>query len=159
MKPGCPEPELFSGMEDYPKETRANFIERYADHTIGIANLHYSSIGSLTFDGDDNTIVGPYIDINSVSNSVTPYFPGPFESMQARYLQQIDQVLDYTRRGLIARPRPLITYLAHLVARELVINDTEMAKEDEDFYIRQPDASGWQYLLEGGELTAVLDWE
>lgn len=158
-KPGSPEPELFSGREDVPKETKARFIERFVDHSIGIAHLHYTSIGSLTYDDDDNVIVGPYIDINSVSDAVAPHSPGPFKSMQARYLQQIDWVLDCLRRGLIARARPLITYLAHLVARELVNNDADLSKEDECFYIRQPDANGWQYLLENGDLTAVLDWE
>lgn len=59
----------------------------------------------------------------------------------------------------MGKKRPLLVYLAHLVARDLVMNDAEMAKEDEKFYIRQPDALAGQFLVQDGGITAVLDWE
>jgi hypothetical protein len=104
--------------------------------------------------------MGPWIDLHGIGNATEPYFPGPCKSMRDRYITHIDQVLDATRKGFMGRGRPLLTYLAHLVAKDLVMGCDELAKEDDKFYIRQPDARGDQYLTtKDGGLTAVLDWE
>jgi len=79
--------------------------------------------------------------------------------MRDRYIHHIDKVLDYTRKGLVGRGRPLLVYLAHLIARGLVANCAELEKEEVSFYIRQPDALTGQFLFVEGEITAVLDWE
>lgn len=134
------------------------FIEGYADFCVQVSDLSYDSIGSLDFDGDDIK-VGPMIDLYGVSKITAPYFPGPFKNMRDRYIAQIDRVLSATRKGLMGQHRPLLIYLAHLVARDLVMNDPEMGKEEEKSYIRQPDALPGQFLVQDGSITAVLDWE
>ena len=99
------------------------------------------------------------VDLYGVSTTTAPYFPGPFETIRDRYVAHIDRVLSATRKGLMGQHRPLLIYLAHLVARDLVMNDPEMGKEEEKFHIRQPDALPGQFLVQDGSITAVLDWE
>ena len=150
--------EFTKDEEEIPQATKLKFIEDYADFCVRVSNLSYDSMGSLDLDGDAIKI-GPMIDLYGGSNVTAPYFPGPFKSMRDRYIAHIDRVLSATRKGLMGRKRPLLVYLAHLVARDLVMNDAEMAKEDEKFYIRQPDALAGQFLVQDGGITAVLDWE
>lgn len=150
--------EFTKDEEEIPQATKLKFIEDYADFCVRVSNLSYDSMGSLDLDGDTIKI-GPMIDQYGGSNVTAPYFPGPFKSMRDRYIAHIDRVLSATRKGLMGKKRPLLVYLAHLVARDLVMNDAEMAKEDEKFYIRQPDALAGQFLVQDGGITAVLDWE
>lgn len=151
----------FDNQPEVSQATKLKFIEGYADFSIQVSSLTYDRIGSLTIDRESQNIkVGPWIDPQGVGSATEPYFPGPFKSMRDRYITHIDLVLGATREGLMGRGRPLLTYLAHLVAKDLVMGCEELAKEDKKFYIRQPDASGGQCLVtEDGGLTAVLDWE
>jgi hypothetical protein len=150
--------EFDQDQEAIPQATKLKFIEDYAEFCIQVSNLSYDSIGSLDLDGN-KIKVGPMVELYGVSSTTAPYFPGPFKSMRDRYVAQIDRVLSATRKGLMGQNRPLLVYLAHLVARDLVMNDPEMGKEEGEFYIRQPDALAGQFLVKDGSITAVLDWE
>jgi hypothetical protein len=150
--------EFNSSSDEIPRSEKQKFIKGYADFQIQVSKLPYNSIGSLDLDGD-KIKVGPCIDLYGVSTVTPPYFPGPFKNMRDRYITHIDRVLDATRKGLMGQGKYLLMYLAHLVARDLVMGCEEMAIEEEKFYIRQPDGLSGQYLRHDGSITAVLDWE
>jgi len=144
-----------------PLAYRRNFVESYADFSIQVASLSYDLIGSLTLGDDGKSFsVGPWFAMHGVSSISSPYAPGPFKTMRDRYVEHIDRILDMTRRGLLGRARPLLFYLIHLVAKSLVLGCAELAKEEDKFYLRQPDAREDQYMTDSdGNITAVLDWE
>lgn len=160
-KRGAPSEDLFWEPESDTQAARATFIEEYADYAIQVAELSYDAIGSLKFgegSASGSITVGPLVDLYGISGIAPPHFPGPFKTMRDRCILQIDRVLEYTRKGLVGRGRPLYVYLGHLVARSLVMNCADLAKEEGEFFIRQPDALTCQFLSHENEITAVLDW-
>jgi hypothetical protein len=122
-KVGKPCEGIFQSHDEEVKISQASkvkFIESYADFCIQVANLSYDSIGSLTLESE-MIKVGSCIDLYGVSTMTSPYFPGPFKTMRDRYITHIDRVLDAIRKGLVGRGRPLLMYLAHLVAKDFIM--------------------------------------
>ena len=157
----CDDDLFYEPISD-TQAARATFIEGYADYAIQVAELSYKAIGSLKFGeggASDQITVGPLVELYGISGIAAPHFPGPFKTMRDRYIDQIDRVLECTRKGLVGRSRPLSIYLAHLVSRSLIMDCADLAKEEGEFFIRQPDALIGQFLSHENEITAVLDWE
>jgi hypothetical protein len=153
---------IFSYIKPTPAITalRGSFVESYADFSIQLATRSFEAMGSLIPDPTSGKpIVGPLIDYRNANSINAPYFGGPFKTLRERYIYHIDNVIEGLKKGLICRRAPVLTYLAHLVAREMVMGCPELAEECTEFYLRQPDARADQFLIEKGKISAVLDWE
>ncbi|RXK35578.1 hypothetical protein M231_07163 [Tremella mesenterica] len=104
----------------------------------------------------DYAITGPLVDFCKPDR---PRLLGPFWSNRDRYLAQIDLILDklFTQELLVDEPLPM--FLSHLHARKMVQTCQDMAREENEFYIKHPDSKANQILVSEGSLSAVLDWE
>jgi hypothetical protein len=141
-------------------------IRDLATFQVSLSKVHFPAIGSLSLNKEVNglqtIVVGPLVS-TSFCTKDPPYFFGPFRTTRERYLKQVDDILAAIERGdLFAEDSPVTVYLAHLELRDLVQQDKEMGRPDEEeqFYIKHADDKGDQIMIDNeGHITGIIDWE
>jgi hypothetical protein len=157
--------ELLAGAKSGPESAGFDietFVKEYAAHSVALASLRFSSCGSLTYARRRDRLelsVGPLVGIGGFNKLEPPYWFGPFRSSRERYLTQIDNVLGNIGHSGYYSDQPVTACLIHLFAASLVSQDSEMAIEETEFFIKHADLHQGQFLMKDGHISGILDWE
>lgn len=136
-----------------------NFFHDLANWYIKLSELKFAAIGMIQpLTIGMATSIGPLF--SAVYTPVLQQWFGPFLTNRDRYCTQIDHVLRQISEGVAFKEHPVTCYLFHLTIKDMVMNDQELAKVDNEFYIAHQDAKGDHVLLrEDGHIAGMIDWE
>ncbi|WWC68347.1 uncharacterized protein I206_102272 [Kwoniella pini CBS 10737] len=146
------------------EEQTIHIIQEYGKSQIKMFDqpIKLDRIGILisSVEPSSQLSVGPMLSFWGLNYLDPPYLPGPFKTNQERYLAQIDIALSHIGNGWMNNKHTLDAYLWHLLLKELVETCLELAEEQQEVFVRHPDAKGDIFLVDGqGDLAAILDWE
>lgn len=139
-------------------ERLQQFIDSCVAASIQLSTRTFGAIGSLTYDSTGDVAIGRVLGFITCNAQGQVSHDGPFRSLREHYLAVIDQILASLTAGLIFREGLLLPFLAHLELRRHVQANTEMAREETDFFIEHPDPHDANFLFAEGQITAIVDW-
>lgn len=136
-------------------------IPHLAAFLVKLSQTTFSAIGSLypSISSGGGPVVGPSVSLKFFRLEA-PHFLGPHTTSGARYLAQIQHVLDKVQRGDRSLGHPAVVYLVHLWFANLVRSCARLWVEEE-IMLRHADDQGDHLLLneQGDGLSGVIDWE
>ncbi|RXK37473.1 hypothetical protein M231_05296 [Tremella mesenterica] len=144
-----------------PENIRPRCMKGLAEWYLKLERVTFDKVGSLHFEntiGSSRAVVGP-LTSRHPAHPERPWFLGPFNNPQERYLCIIDYILNLIEKGVHNVPATAVqTYLAYREARDLVEGCEEM--KTGPFFIKHGEEKGDHFLFDQEwNVTAVIDWE
>lgn len=152
----CTGDEPGDDQNDAPARRLIN--ESLAAWYLELEKVQFDKVGSLHKTANGSIAVGPEVTRQPPLES-PPYFIGPFNNSQERYLAMIDATIDLIARGMCYPPdRAVQAFLVYSQARTLVAKCDEM--KNGPFMVKHGEQKGDELLWSDGyKLTGVIDWE
>jgi hypothetical protein len=131
------------------------FMASYADHQIAISNMPFQGIGQLARSESGSIAVGPMAQ-QAIQLPGPPWMIGPCKRLQDALFEYWDHQMNAARaRG----HNNLRSYLSHLDKKRLLRSFGPLTKFPQTTYIKHADEASFQYFVDRGRLSAILDWE
>ncbi|OCF31889.1 hypothetical protein I316_06489 [Kwoniella heveanensis BCC8398] len=145
---------------EYPEEKQRKILYQLAKFNIELSQMSFPAVGSLypPLDGSSGSHIGP-ITSNEMCEETSPYFLGPFQTNQERYLAVADFVLRKISEGVLCPDDPLPIYLWHLELKD-IISGYDKWQDGGPYYLKHGDDKGDHIMADqDGNVTALIDWE
>jgi hypothetical protein len=152
-----PGPPIFGRRLGLPTDLdeARKFISGYADQQIAISGLQYKGIGQLTRAESGEVTVAPMCQ-HAIQLPGPPWMIGPCQTLQETLFSYWEhQIKSADVRG----PLGLRMYLSFLDRKRLLSSHGPLSDEPDHTYIKHADEGIYQYFMDKGALSAVLDWE
>lgn len=131
------------------------FVSSYADQQIAISRLRFNGIGQLVREESGEVKVAGMCQ-HAIQLPGPPWMIGPCQTLQEMLFSYWEQQVKYADlRG----PLGLRVYLSFLDRKRILSSHGPLSADSEHTYVNHADEGIYQFFIDKGVLSGVLDWE